>query len=83
MAVIDDLIASGLSAVQAAQVILEDSSSSNVDGLVAAGFSPTLAAAMKGYDLSRTAANLDILVQQGMWAGSTLTAVKAALDVTP
>jgi hypothetical protein len=82
MAVIDDLVSAGLSNVQAVQVIAEDTNSNNVDNLVQAGFSPTLAAAMNAYDANKTDANLDVLVQQGMWAGSTLTAVKAALDVT-
>lgn len=83
MAVLDDLIASGLTLAQAEQVVLEDTTSSNTDGLVAAGFSPTLAVAINGYNADKTAANLDVCVQQGMWAGDTLTAVKAALDVTP
>jgi len=82
MAVIDDLVSAGLSNVQAAAVILEDTNSNNVEGLVQAGFSTTLAQAMNNYDADRTDANLDILVQQGMWAGSTLTAVKDALDAT-
>lgn len=84
MAIIDDLIASGLSLPQAQQVIAEDATGSNVDGLVAAGFSYTEALAMADYDNNgRTATQLNNIVVQGAWAGNQLTAIKAALDVTP
>jgi hypothetical protein len=83
MAVLDDLIASGLSLPQAQAVINEDSIGDNTDGLVAAGFTYTQAVAMHAYDVSKTAANLDNIVQQGVWFGPQLTAVDAALDVTP
>jgi hypothetical protein len=82
MAIIDDLIASGLSLPQAQQVIAEDSIGNNVDGLVAAGFSYTEALAMNDYDANgKTAAQLNNIVIQGAWAGQQLTAIKAALDV--
>jgi hypothetical protein len=83
MAVLDDLIISGLSYPQALAVVAEDSNGSNVDGLVQAGFSVTQAQAMNAYDASRTDANADVICQQGIWAGTTLVAVRAALDVTP
>lgn len=83
MAVIDDLIISGLSYPQALAVIAEDSTGDYTDGLVAAGFTTTEAQAMHAYDVSKTAANADVIVQQGIWSGTTLVAVKAALDVTP
>jgi orotate phosphoribosyltransferase len=84
MAVIDDLISSGLSLAQAQQVILEDSTGSNIDGLVAAGFSYTQAKAMADYDNNgKTAADLNNMVIQGIWAGPQLTAIDTALDVTP
>ena len=82
MAIIDDLISSGLSLPQAQQVILEDSAGNNINGLVAAGFSVTEAQAMVDYDNNgKTAAQLNNIVIQGAWAGQQLTAIKAALDV--
>lgn len=83
MAIIDDLIIAGLSLPQAQQVISEDSIGDATDGLVAAGFSTTQAQAMHAYDVSKTAANLDAIVQQGIWAGPAITAIDGALDVTP
>ena len=83
MSVLDDLASAGLSAAQAQAVVLEDLTLTNVDGLVASGFSTTQAIAMNAYDLSTTAVNLDMLVQQGIWSGTALTAIDAALDVTP
>ena len=84
MAVIDDLISSGLSLAQAQQVIVEDSTGSNIDGLVTAGFTYTQALAMTDYDNNgKTAAQLNNMVVQGIWAGPQLTAIDAALDVTP
>lgn len=83
MAVLDDLIASGLTAPQAAATVTEDSTGDATDVLVAAGFSTTQAQAMHAYDVSKTEANLDVIVQQGVWAGTQLPAIKAALDVTP
>lgn len=80
MAIIDDLISSGLSLPQAQQVILEDSTP-NIDGLVTAGFSYVEALAIVGIDAgSGTQANL---AQQGAWAGTQIPAIVAALAVTP
>lgn len=82
MAIIDDLVSSGLSLAQAQQVILEDSTGSNVDGLVTAGFSVTEALAMNDYDANgKTAAQLNNIVIQGAASGQQLAAIKAALDV--
>ena len=83
MAIIDDMIASGLSYPQAVAVNLEDTTGDARAALVAAGFTTAQADAIRAYDLSRTAANLDVIVQQGVWAGTQLPAIKAALDVTP
>lgn len=83
MAVFDDLIASGLSEPQAEAVVLEDSIGDATDALVAAGFTTTQAQAVHAYDANRTDANLDNIVQQGIWAGTQLPAIDAALDVTP
>ena len=83
MSVLDDLIASGLTLVQAQAVIDEDSTGDNTDGLVVAGFWGTQAEALHAYDADATDAKLDACTQQGIWAGATLAAVKAALDVTP
>jgi hypothetical protein len=83
MAVIDDLIIAGLSYPQALAVIAEDTLGDNTDGLVAAGFSVTQAQAMHAYDANKTADNLDVIVQQGIWAGPAITAIDESLDVTP
>ena len=84
MAIIDDLVAAGLSIPQANAVIAEDATGNGVDALVAAGFSYTEALAMNDYDNNgKTAAQLNNIVVQGAWAGNQLTAIKAALDVTP
>jgi phosphoribosylpyrophosphate synthetase len=84
MAILDDLISSGLSLAQAQQVVLEDSTSNNVDGLVTAGFTYTQALAMNDYDNNgKTAAQLNNMTVQGIWFGPAQTAIKAALDVTP
>jgi hypothetical protein len=83
MAIIDDLIASGLSLPQAQQVILEDSTGSNLNGLVTAGFSVTEAQAMLDYDNNgKTAAQLNNIVIQGAASGQQIAAIKSALDVT-
>ena len=82
MAIIDDLVSSGLSLAQAQQVIAEDSTGNNVNGLVTAGFSVTQALAMNDYDTNgKTSAQLNNMVVQGTWAGPQLVAIKAALDV--
>lgn len=83
MALIDDLVSSGLTLPQAQAVIDEDTVGDNTDGLVAAGFSVTQAQAIHAYDANKTAANLDVIVQQGIWATTALPAINAELDVTP
>ena len=80
MAVIDDLISSGLSLPQAQAVIAEDTTS-NIDGLVAAGFSYTQALGITGLDAGSETSNN--LVVQGLWAGTQVPAIVAALAVTP
>ena len=79
MAVIDDLIASGLSLPQAQAVIAEDTTDV-VDALVTSGFSYTQALGITGLDAgTATASNL---VVQGLWAGTQVPAIEAALAVT-
>jgi hypothetical protein len=80
MAVIDDLIASGLSLPQAQAVVAEDSTA-NIDGLVSAGFTYTQALGITGLDAGTATANN--LVVQGLWAGTQVPAIEAALAVTP
>lgn len=83
MAIIDDLVSSGLSLAQAQQVIAEDTNGDNTANLVAAGFSTTQAIGIHAYDASKTTANADNLSQQGIWSGPQLTAIIAELNVTP
>ena len=80
MAVIDDLIASGLSLPPAQAVVAEDSTA-NIDGLVSAGFTYTQALGITGLDAGTATANN--LVVQGLWAGTQVPAIEAALAVTP
>jgi hypothetical protein len=80
MAVIDDLIASGLSLPQAQAVVAEDSTA-NIDGLVSAGFTYTQALGITGLDAGT--ATSDNLTVQGLWAGTQVPAIEAALAVTP
>lgn len=80
MAVIDDLIASGLSLPQAQAVIAEDTTA-NIDGLVSAGFTYTQALGITGLDAGTDTA--DNLTVQGLWAGTQVPAITAALAVTP
>lgn len=80
MAVIDDLIASGLSLPQAQAVVAEDTTA-NIDGLVSAGFTYTQALGITGLDAGSATANN--LVVQGLWAGTQVPAIEAALAVTP
>ena len=83
MSVLDDLIASGLSVAQAQQVVQEDSIGNNVDGLVAAGFWYTQALAIHNYDVSKANADEVDMVAQGLWKGTQIPAIEAALLVTP
>lgn len=80
MAVIDDLISSGLSLPQAQAVITADGGN-NTDGLVAAGFTYTQAVGITG--LNAGTATADNLTVQGLWAGTQVPAITAALAVTP
>jgi hypothetical protein len=83
MAIIDDLVSSGLSLAQSQQVIAEDTTGDNTANLVAAGFTTAQAQAIHAYDVSKTSANSDNMVQQGIWFGPQLTAIVAELNVTP
>lgn len=79
MAVLDDLIASGLSLPQAQAVVAEDTTA-NIDGLVSAGFTYTQALGITGLDAGTATA--DNLTVQGLWAGTQVPAIEAALAVT-
>lgn len=84
MALIDDLVSSGLSLPQAQAVIAEDANGNNVDGLVAAGFTYTQALGIADYDNNgKTAAQANNMVVQGLWAGTQVPAIVAELNVTP
>ena len=80
MAVLDDLIASGLSLPQAQAVVAEDTTA-NINGLVSAGFTYTQALGITGLDAGTATANN--LAVQGLWAGTQVPAIEAALAVTP
>lgn len=80
MAVLDDLVASGLSLPQAQAVVAEDTTA-NIDGLVSAGFTYTQALGITGLDAGT--ATTDNLTVQGLWAGTQVPAIEAALAVTP
>jgi orotate phosphoribosyltransferase len=80
MAVIDDLIASGLSYPQALAVVTADGGN-NTDGLVAAGFTYTQAVGITGLNAGTSTSNN--LTVQGLWAGTQVPAIVAALAVTP
>lgn len=80
MAIIDDLISSGLSLPQAQAVIAEDTTA-NIDGLVSAGFTYTQALGITNLDAGTATSNN--LVVQGLWAGTQVPAIVAALAVTP
>jgi len=79
MAIIDDLISSGLSLPQAQAVILEDTTA-NLDGLVSAGFTYTQALGIVGLDAGSATSNN--LVVQGLWSSTQVPAIVAALAVT-
>ena len=84
MAIIDDLISSGLSLPQAQAVITEDLTANNTDGLVAAGFTYTQALAIADYDNNgKTAAQANNMAVQGLWVGTQVPAIVAELNVTP
>lgn len=81
MAIIDDLIASGFSTPQAQAVIDVDAGTGTTDTLVAAGFSVTQAAQVVALNAG-TATENDLVVQ-GLWSGTQVPAIVAALAVTP
>lgn len=84
MALIDDLVSSGLTLPQAQAVVTEDGTANNTDGLVAAGFTYTQALAIADYDNNgKTAAQSNTMVVQGLWAGTQVPAITAELNVTP
>lgn len=80
MAIIDDLVASGLSLAQAQQVIAADGGN-NTANLVAAGFTYTEAVGITALNAGTNTANN--LTVQGLWAGTQVPAITAALAVTP
>lgn len=80
MAILDDLIASGLSLPQAQAVVAADSGN-HTDELVAAGFTYTEAVGITGLNAGTATANN--LTVQGLWAGTQVPAITAALAVTP
>lgn len=80
MAILDDLIASGLSLPQAQAVVAEDTTA-NINDLVSAGFTYTQALGITGLDAGTATANN--LTVQGLWAGTQVPAITAALAVTP
>lgn len=80
MAVIDDLVSSGLSLAQAQQVIAADGGN-NTAGLVTAGFTYTQAVEITAVNAGTSTSN--DLVKQGLWAGTQVPAITAALAVTP
>lgn len=79
MAILDDLIISGLSLPQAQAVVASDTADVT-SALVTAGFSGTQAAGITGLNAgTASAANL---AAQGLWAGTQVPAIEAALAVT-
>ena len=80
MAVIDDLVVSGLSFTQAQAVVGVDAGTANANTLVQQGFSYTQALAIVGVN-EGTATVVD-LVKQGLW-GTQATAIVAALSTKP
>lgn len=79
MAVIDDLVASGLSLAQAQTVVAFRATTATVADLVAAGFST-----IQANDISALNAGTitsDQLTQDGLWFGTQVPAIAAALLV--
>ena len=79
MAVKDDLIASGLSEAQAVTVIAVDAGTATAADLVAAGFSSVQATEILAEE---TTADSGLLTEAGLWTGTQVPAVKAAIAVT-
>lgn len=80
MAVIDDLVASGFSIPQAQTIVAVDAGTATAVDLVVAGFSSTQASNIVSLDAGTITSNQ--LVVNGMWAGTQVPAVVAALAVT-
>lgn len=79
MAVIDDLVASGLTLPQAQTVVAFNASTATVADLVASGFST-----IQALDISAVNAGTktsDQLTQDGLWFGTQVPAIAAALAV--
>ena len=76
MAVIDDLVSSGLSGTQATEVVAVGAGTGSESALVSQGFSGTQAAAIVA------GGNVDELVRQGLF-GTQATAVNAAVATPP
>lgn len=79
MAVKDDLVASGLSLAQAETVIAFNATTATVADLVVAGFST-----VQANDISAVNAGTktsDQLTQDGLWFGTQVPAIAAALAV--
>lgn len=79
MAVKDDLVASGLSVPQAETVIAFNATTATVADLVAVGFSSIQAADIS--ELNAGTKTSDQLVQDGLWFGTQVPAIAAALAV--
>ena len=80
MAVIYDLVASGFSIPQAQTIVDVDAGTATAVDLVVAGFSSTQASNIVALDAGTITSNQ--LVVNGMWAGTQVPAVVAALAVT-
>lgn len=80
MAVIDDLVASGFSVPQAQTIVAVDAGTATAVDLVVAGFSSTQASNIVALDAGTITSNQ--LVVNGMWFGTQVPAVVAALAVT-
>lgn len=79
MAVKDDLIASGLSEAQAVAVAAVDAGTGTADDLVIAGFTGVQATEIAAKEAGT--GSDDALVRSGLWAGTQVPAIDAALAV--
>jgi len=79
MAVIDDLVASGLSGVQAKAVVDFNAGTATAAGLAAAGFSKVQVDQIVAENT--TGVSSADLVATGLWAGTQVPAIEAALAV--
>jgi len=81
MAVIDDLVASGFSIPQAQTIVNVDAGTATAVDFVVAGFSSTQASDIVA--LNAGSINSNQLVVDGLWFGTQVPAIVAALAVTP